>query len=248
MLRPNQDAFGRQLDDFFKGRGGGCEIVERDDGFITTGCGPPLYLAPYKKWSQSIKKAIRFVRGRVLDIGCGAGRVALHLQEKGHDVTGIDNSPLSIKICKKRGLKKARAMSITQMGDLPGKFDTIVMFGNNFGLVGSFQRAKRLLKLMYKKTSDNARIIAETADPYRTDIPEHLAYHRRNRSRGRMSGQLRIRIRFNKATTPWFDYLIVSRDELEKIIEGTGWYVNRYIDGPSPSYIMILEKTPGKKP
>ena len=234
MLKPQQDAFGSQLADYFNGRGGVCEIVERDDGFVAVGSGPPGYLAPYRKWWSSQKKAMRFVRGQVLDIGCGAGRVALHLQEKGHDVIGIDNSPLSIKVCKKRGLKKARVLSITQIADLPGKFDTIVMFGNNFGLFGSFRSARRLLKLMYRITSDNARIIAETADPYQTDIPEHLDYHRRNKAKGRMSGQLRLRIRYHKTATPWFDYLIVSRDEAEKIIDGTGWCVKQYIDGPGP--------------
>jgi tRNA1(Val) A37 N6-methylase TrmN6 len=29
---------------------------------------------------------MRFVRGRVLDLGCGAGRVGLHLQSRGHEV------------------------------------------------------------------------------------------------------------------------------------------------------------------
>lgn len=36
-------------------------------------------------------------------------------------------------------------MSITEIGSGLGKFDTIVMFGNNFGLFGNPNRAKRLL-------------------------------------------------------------------------------------------------------
>lgn len=244
MLKPHQDAYGRQLADYLDGRGGGCEIVERDDGFISIGSGPPAYLAPYQKWCSSQKKAMRFVRGRVLDIGCGAGRVALHLQKKGHDVVGIDNSPLSIRVCKKRGLKKARVLSITQVAATLGTFDTIVMMGNNFGLFGSFRRARRLLKMMYRITSERGRILAESADPYNTELPEHLDYHKRNRTKGRMSGQLRIRIRYNKLATPWFDYLLASRDEVRQILDGTGWEVPRFIDGPGPTCIMVLEKAP----
>ena len=51
---------------------------------------------------------MRFVRGRVLDLGCGAGRVGLHLQSRGHDVVGIDVSPLAVEIAGQRGLADVR--------------------------------------------------------------------------------------------------------------------------------------------
>jgi 2-polyprenyl-3-methyl-5-hydroxy-6-metoxy-1,4-benzoquinol methylase len=38
---------------------------------------------------------MQFVKGRVLDVGCGAGRHSLYLQEKGFDVLGTDISPLA---------------------------------------------------------------------------------------------------------------------------------------------------------
>ena len=36
---------------------------------------------------------MRFVRGKVLDLGCGAGRVGLHLQSRGHEVVGVGAHP-----------------------------------------------------------------------------------------------------------------------------------------------------------
>ena len=36
-----------------------------------------------QNWHLTEKKAIKYARGRVLDIGCGAGRHALYLQDKG---------------------------------------------------------------------------------------------------------------------------------------------------------------------
>ncbi len=116
------------------------------------------------------------------------------------------------------------------------------MMGHNFGLVGSFKRARWLLKRFASMTTDDGKIIAETMDPYQTENPAHLAYHRFNRERGRMSGQLRLRIRYKQYATPWFDYLFVSKSELEDILVGTGWAIERYIDSRKPTYIAILKK------
>jgi len=78
--------------------------------------------------------------------------------------------------------------------------------GNNFGLFGNFKKAQRLLKRFHRMTSENAIIISEALDPYKTDNPAHLEYQKLNKKRGRMGGQARIRVRFEKYVTPWFDY------------------------------------------
>jgi 2-polyprenyl-3-methyl-5-hydroxy-6-metoxy-1,4-benzoquinol methylase len=69
------------------------------------------------------------VRGRVLDVGSGGGRWSLFLQKKGHDVLGIDISPLGVKICKERGLRNVIVKSISEVDSSLGKFDTILMMG-----------------------------------------------------------------------------------------------------------------------
>ena len=240
MWKENQDAFGHSIYDYLKGEAE-FQIVERDDGDIGS-IKLGVYFNQYKDWHPIEKKAMRYVRGRVLDIGCGAGRHALYLQEKGHDVVGIDNSPLAIKVCKERGLRDARVVPITRINSKLGIFDTVIMMGNNFGLFGSFEKAKQLLGKLSKIISQSGRIITTTNDVYDTDIPEHLAYHAANRSKGRMSGQLRIRVRYKTYSTPWFDYLIVSKNEMENILEGTGWVVTKYIDSDISYYMAILEK------
>jgi hypothetical protein len=83
------------------------EVVERDDGCVFTG-EPAWYLAPFRAWWSQERRAMRFVRGRVLDLGCGAGRVGLHLQSRGHEVVGIDVSPLAVEIARQRGLADVR--------------------------------------------------------------------------------------------------------------------------------------------
>ncbi len=222
--------------------GSAVEIVEREDGFISASqLGGEFYLAPFRRWPAHHRQAMRFVRGRVLDIGAGAGRVALHLEERGHDVVSIDVSPGAIEVCRKRGVKDPRLLGIDDVDSSVGPIDTIVMLGNNFGLFASRAKAKRLLRHFRGLTTERGRIVAETRDVHATDEPVHLEYQARNVARGRLAGQIRIRVRYRVATTPWFDYLMVSRDELEEILNGTGWRLARSLDSDD-TYVAVLEK------
>jgi len=238
------DAFGEVIWAYFNG-GPPCEIVERDDGYIGAAESTLQYFAEFSHWPRRQKTAIRFVRGtRALDVGCGAGRVALFLQKKGIRVTAIDSSPLAVRTCKKRGVKDARVMRFEEIGRLRRKkhFNTIVMFGNNFGLFGSYRKAKKLLRTLHRLTTDEGLIVAESINPYKTDDPAHLRYQRLNRRRGRMAGQIRIRIRFQRCATPWFDYLFVSPEEMKDILQGTGWKARRFIGDGSARYVAVIEK------
>ena len=240
-LTDKQDACGHLMYDSACGKGA-YEVDERDDGFVGIVASPRLYIPPYKDWPKHQKAGLRLARGKVLDLGCGPGRVALHLQEKGLDVLGIDVSPLAIKACKLRGVKKAKVMSVTEVTPKLGAFDTFVMYGNNFGLFGNFKRARWLLRRFSGVMKEGGRIIAESTDPYRTDEPVHLAYHKRNLRRGRMAGQLRLRIRYLTYATPWFDYLLASQEEMHAIVEGTGWRIARIFDSEGPQYVAVIEK------
>jgi SAM-dependent methyltransferase len=237
------DAFGQQIYACWRGDPDVVEVIERDDGLIGVSAGPNSYFAPFEEWPPHQQAAMEYVRGRVLDVGSGAGRVALHLQERGREVVSIDVSPLALEVCRRRGVRDARLLSITQANaSRLGVFDTVVMLGNNFGLFGNRRRARWLLRRWLRMTTLEGRIIAETLDPYQTNDPEHLAQHALNRQRGRMGGQVRIRVRFRKSIGPWFDYLFVSREEMGKLLSGTGWRVARTLDSDEPTYIAILEK------
>jgi SAM-dependent methyltransferase len=245
-MRKTADAYGAELWDYYTTKEKKREIVEREDNFIDgrrDGYGGDVYFSEYRNWSPIEKKAIKHAHGRVLDVGCGAGRHALYLQKKGLDVAGIDTSPLAVKICRLRGLKKAQILSFDQINKFAeNSFDTVILMGNNFGLFGGFQKAKELLRELHRITSADATIIATTTDPYKTDNPIHLRYHKLNRTRGRMPGQLRIRIRHGDVIGPWFDYLLASKNEVKKIVAGTGWKIQKFIDSKGPSYAVVIEK------
>ena len=226
------DAFGQML------RGGtGFEIVERDDGFLDAA--KLVYFAPVAQWPAVERRALRWVRGRVLDVGLGAGRAALELQRRGRDVVGIDVSPGAVEVARARGVRDARLLAFEEVDASIGRFDTVVMFGNNFGLFGSPTKARRLLRRL-RPLAD--RIVAGSNDPHATEDPAHLAYQERNRRRGRLPGQLRLRNRYRDLVGPWFDYLIVSSDEMATVLEGTGWRIRRLLEqSGSGYYVAILE-------
>jgi len=226
------DAFGQMLLD-----GTGPEIIERDDGFVEAA--KLVYFAPVRRWPAVERRALRWVRGRVLDAGLGAGRAALELQRRGRSVVGIDVSPGAVEVARRRGVRDVRLLAFEEVDDSIGRFDTIVMLGNNFGLFGSPSKARRLLRRLRPLAG---RIVAASNDPYATEDPAHLAYHARNRKRGRMSGQLRLRVRYRDLTGPWFDYLIVSPDEMATIVDGTEWRIRRLLqESGSGYYVAVLE-------
>jgi SAM-dependent methyltransferase len=225
------DAFGEMLL-----AGTDAEIVERDDGFIQ---GSTLsYFAPVRRWAAVERQALRFVRGRVLDVGVGAGRVALELQARGREVVAIDVSPGAVEVARGRGVRDVRLLAFEDVDASLGHFDTVVMYGNNFGLFASPAKARRLLRRLRPFVR---RIVACSNDPYATRDPAHLAYQKRNRARGRMSGQLRVRIRYRELVGPWFEYLIVSPDEMAEIVDGTGWHISHLVQGEGSPYVAVLE-------
>ena len=242
-MKISRDAYGQQLLAQYNSKEATVEIIERDDNYIDTGSDAGAYFSEYEHWSPLEKRAVNLAAGRILDVGCGAGRHALYLQEKGYDATGIDSSPGAIKVCKLRGLKKALVRPINDVDKFkPGSFDTILMMGNNFGLFGSFDSAQAILKKMSRITTPAVRIIAKTFDPYKTDNPQHLSYLRANRRRGRMGGQIRIRVRYGVTIGDWFDYLFVSPEEMREILNDTDWQIEELLGAEETNYIAVIRK------
>lgn len=237
-IKPEDDAFGYALLDHLEGRGG-VELIERSDGYLDVSADAAAYFAePTELQADIADRAI----GRVLDVGCGAGRYALYLQERGRDVVAVDASPLAVEVCRRRGVRDVRLLTLEQVDQTLGRFDTVLMLGNNFGLTGSYTAAKRVLKRLSRMTNPGAKILAQTLDPYRSANPDHLAYQARNRARGRMSGQIRMRVRYKAQKTPWFDYLFVSQKEFDEIVRETGWRVSEFISGNGPDYVAVLQR------
>lgn len=242
-MRMGADVFGRALLDWTQG-GKVPEILERDDGWTEEGAGHGGYLAKYKDWPSAERQSMRYVRGRVIDVGCGGGRVTLYLQQRGFDVVGLDASPLAVRAAKIRGLEKAWCMSVDTLARRIRSFDTIVLFGNNFGIFGSPTRARKILTDWAERTQPDARILVESTNPYCGGAPAlDRAYYRQNRQRGIMPGQCNLRIWYGNRSSAWFPWLFVSRTEMRALLRGTGWRQSRVLGARSSEpYVAVLEK------
>jgi len=236
-----QDTFGLFLSDVYCGKTL-FEIIERNDGFMEARDAKQAYFSNFEDWSGFEKKAIEYTKGRVIDIGCGAGRHSLFLQEKGFDVLATDISAGAISVCRKMGVRKTRVISIEKMTSLRNKFDTVLLLGNNFGLLKNEKSGQRILGELENITNKNAIIIASTVNPYRTDIVEHKKYHTQNIKKSRLAGEIVLRIRYKSNKGDWFKYLFISPEELRDFLSCTNWKVEKIFSPQLPTYSFVLVK------
>ncbi|HLE11630.1 MAG: hypothetical protein A2504_12895 [Bdellovibrionales bacterium RIFOXYD12_FULL_39_22] len=243
-IKKEVDAFGMEIMAHYNGDEV-TEIIERSDGYIDGyENGIAKYFGEYKNWSYATKQAMKNIKGKTLDLGCGAGRIGLYLQNKKIDYLGIDNSPLAVKVCKLRGLKRVKILPIENLNNLKEKnFKSVTMLGNNFGLLGTPKRGKKILEELHKITTCDANIIAQSCDISKTKNIFHIAYQKDCLQKGKLRGELKLRCRFGNIKGPWFDYLMVTQKEMEMILNGTGWKIQKIINEKTgPLYCAVISK------
>ncbi len=214
--------------------------IRREDGYVDDNPSPALYFDV--NVSEPEREALKYAEGRILDIGCGPGRVLLYLQERGLEVTGIDNSPLTVQVARQRGAPDVRMMSLTELSFPASSFDTALFFGNNLGLAGTLDATWDVFRTLHDVLSPEGLIIGQSTEPTATDKPEHLRYHEWNRQRGRYVGRVTIRMELGGKVGPWWDLLLLEKPVLEELLRDTGWQVRHWIDGQRGSYWIVAGK------
>jgi ubiquinone/menaquinone biosynthesis C-methylase UbiE len=75
----------------------------------------------------------------VLDVGCGTGRLLLHLIQHGVDIDGVDNSPEMLALLRKKadkfGVKPAVYQQQMERLSLPRKYQLILVPSSSFQLL-----------------------------------------------------------------------------------------------------------------
>lgn len=82
----------------------------------------------------------RYARSRILDAGCGMGRVGLELARRGYDVVGVDNDRDMLDRARKRESTAQWVLGDLTVVSFGETFDTIVLAGNVLLFVDPIRR------------------------------------------------------------------------------------------------------------
>ncbi|MEU9179918.1 methyltransferase domain-containing protein [Streptomyces sp. NPDC048550] len=102
---------------------------------------------------------LRRCKGRVLDIGCGAGRLVEALLHRGHCALGIDVSPSAVITTVRRGGAALRRSVFDPIPD-EGTWGTALLIDGNIGIGGD---PCRLLRRIRDLVHGHGLLIVETA-------------------------------------------------------------------------------------
>lgn len=221
------DLFGRVLWDYYRGASSDY-FIRRDDNYGDRDS-TARYFRSWEELPAHHRCLLSHARGRVLDVGAGAGQHALALQERGLAVTAIDISPRAVALCRERGVRDARVMDAMRMTFDDTVFDTVIMMGINLGIAGSLDGLRTLLASLRRIVRPGGQILAEFNDHTATHDATHLRYQQWNVARGRYPGSISIRVEHDGCCSPFFDWLLPKLSDLRAICAETGWKVNRCV-------------------
>ena len=134
----------------------------------------------YKEMPILEQKALQLARGKILDVGCGAGIHSLYLQnEKKLDIHSIDISKNAVAACKLRGLKNVQVQNILEIdsNSSVNKFDTILLLMNGTGIFGTLKNTSQYLQKLKNLLNPGGQILIDSSDIiYMFDADEDGAY------------------------------------------------------------------------
>jgi ubiquinone/menaquinone biosynthesis C-methylase UbiE len=117
----------------------------------------------FKEMNAIEQQALELAKGKVLDIGAGAGSHALYLQnERNLNVIALDISPKSVEVCRLRGIQKTVCENMLHFsGEI---FDTILLLMNGTGIFQSLSTIDTYLKKLYSLLNEDGQILIDSTD------------------------------------------------------------------------------------
>jgi len=184
------------------------------------------------------REALAHCRGRVLDLGAGAGRHALELQAAGCSVVAVDPLVEAIEIMRERGVDDARR------GDLHcvagERFDTVLMLMNGLGVVGDLHGLGLLLEALPGFLESGGRLVCDSADlavVLGEESPELLA---ELSGRDRYLGEVEFSLRYGSMVGRPYPWIFVDPDVLEIMAGAAGLGTTIISGGDRGSYLAVV--------
>ncbi|MDB5030855.1 methyltransferase domain-containing protein [Mucilaginibacter sp.] len=223
------DILGRALFDHY-------HTLSKSKLWINNKYGPPeeMPIAAYFREENDMPDieymAMEQCRGKVLDIGAGAGSHVLHLQEQGLDITALDISPLCVQLMKDRGVKKTVEADIFNYN--AEKSDTLLFMMNGIGLAGTLQQLKQLLTHLKTLLAKGGQILFDSSDIaylYEGKLPAQGYY-----------GEIQYQYNYKKLKTEWFNWLYIDEHTLQQIAVETGFTMEVLLEDEFGQYLVRL--------
>ncbi len=185
-------------------------------------------------------EALSLCRGRVLDLGAGAGRHALELQRRGHDVTAVDVSRDAVAVMRERGVRDARCGDLDTVGG--EAFDTILLLMHGIGLVGTLPGLADFLERAHDLLDADGQIVCDSAD-LTVILPSLLDTD--NRFVGgplRYPGEVEFRLTYGALDGQPYPWLFVDPRTLEKFAGASGFKCTIGARGGRGAYVAVLNR------
>ncbi|GHC61453.1 class I SAM-dependent methyltransferase [Ulvibacter litoralis] len=203
----------------------------------------PYFFRTHAEMPQIERKALQLSKGKVLDIGCGAGCHALYLQEKGLPVTAIDTSEGAVEVCTLRGIKDARCIDLIRLEN--EKFDTILLLMNGTGIFQKLEFISVFLDHLKSLLTPKGQILIDSSDlRYMYDegedggiwIPGDSYY-----------GELEFSMKYKGEESDVFDWLYLDERIFETACIASGLHFEVLTRGENFDYlarITVAENNP----
>lgn len=185
------------------------------------------------------KQALKLAKGKVLDIGCGAGSHALYLKEKGLEVFPIDISKNAIETCRLRGLENAEVLDILDLKDQ--QFDTLLLLMNGTGIFGKLNKVAQYLNHLKDLMTEDGQILIDSSDLiYMFDededggkwIPMHADYY----------GELVFNLSYKGENEDAFDWLYLDYNTLQNACIANDLNCELILEGENFDYLARITK------
>ena len=180
------------------------------------------------------QKALSLTKGKVLDVGAGAGCHALALQAQSIAVKAIDISPLSCEAMELRGVMNAECINLFDE-HLETGFDTILLLMNGTGIAGKIENLPALFNRLKALLNKDGQILIDSSDIkyiYENedgsfDINLNAAYY----------GEVDYQMVYKDVKGDSFDWLYVDFPLLKSIAESCGLHGELIAEGEHYDYL-----------
>ncbi len=207
---PSWAPHGAALRDFLAGDLDAEVIVRAEDGEEDRTPARVFFRGP-EEFSALDEAALDLCRGRVLDVGAGAGCHSLVLQARGLAVRALDVSPEAVEVMRRRGVRDVRCGDVFSFSG--ERFDTLLILMNGIGLVGTLDGLDRFLRDVPRLLAEGGQILLDSFDPGPADPERPQEY----------PGEMRFQLEYRGLRGAFYDFVFLDLETLRRHAECAGW-------------------------